>query len=107
MAKWKLNQAGLGAEFLYDGGKGDSFWRIQQDEKPFLEQAKRDREAQQKENNSKIRKFATIPEIVAIEINEKYGLNLHEERFLMDEDKKARFFAIMQSDYPHLIVNKA
>ena len=107
MAKWKINQAGLKADFKYESGElvGDSYWRLEQDEKPFLEQAKYDRERQTKDNNSKMRKFATIPEIVAIEINEKYGINIHDIDFWQDPDRKAKFFNVMRSDYPHLIVN--
>ena len=107
MAKWKLNQAGLQAGIEYDSGAahGDSFWKIYQDEKPFLEQAKRDREEGSKANALGAKKFATIPEIVAIEINNKYGIDIHAPDFLHDDDKKAKFFAIMQSEYSHLVVN--
>ena len=108
MAKWKLNQSGLTGGFEYDSGSatGDSFWKFHQDEKPFLEQAKRDREATQKTNAMGMKKFATIPEIVAIEVNYKYGLDIHDPNFFHDDDKKAKFFTIIQTEYPHLVVNK-
>lgn len=108
MAKWKLNQSGLQGSFEYESGQavGESAWKLYQDERPFLEQAKRDREATQLENNSHMRKFATIPELVAIEINEKYGLDIHSPDFFQDMDKKAKFFSVIQQDYPYLVVNK-
>ena len=107
MARWKLNQAGLQGSFEYDAGAktGESIWRFEQDEKPFLEQAKRDREAGTKDTNSGYRKFATIPEIVAIEINAKYGIDVHDPTFFADIDKKAKFFTIIRTEYPHLVVN--
>ena len=107
MAKWKLNQAGLQAGFEYDSGSatGDSYWKLYQDERPFLEQAKRDREQTQKSNSMGAKKFATIPEIVAIELNTKWGIDIHAPDFLHDDDKKAKFFQIIQTEYPHLVVN--
>ena len=108
MAKWKLNQSGLQAGFEYDSGAatGESTWKLYQDEKPFLEQAKMERELGSKKNDKNYRKFATIPEIVAIEINQKYGIDLHAPDFFADVDKKAKFFQIIRQDYPHLVVNK-
>ena len=109
MAKWKLNNQATGtkATFQYDSGTmhGDSAWSFEQDEKPFIEQAKRDREASQLENNSGMKKFATIPDLVAMEINYNYGIDLHDPTFMQDDDKKAKFFQIIRQDYPFLVVN--
>ena len=108
MAKWKLNQSGLQAEIQYNDryGDGDAQWQIYQDERPFLEQAKRDRENGTKATHMNHKKFATIPEIVSIEIKTKYGIDIHDLNFMNDVDKKARFFTIIQQEYPHLVVNK-
>lgn len=108
MARWNLNQSGLKASIQYDKTKSvdDSTWHLEQDERPFLEQAKRDREAGTIDTQSGYRKFATIPEIVAIEIKDKHGIDVHAEDFFHDVDKKARFFTIIRQDYPHLVVNK-
>ena len=108
MAKWKMGNAGLSASIQYESGQltGESFWRLEQDEKPFIEQAKREREMKWNNNNSQMRKFATIPEIVAIEIKEKWGIDLHEPNFFKDVDKKAKFFQIVREEYPHLVVHK-
>ena len=99
MAKWKLNQGGLQGGFEYDSGSatGESSWQLYQDEKPFLEQAKRDREQGTKDNIMGAKKFATIPEIVAIEIKDKWGIDIHAPDFLHDDHKKAKFFSIIQN----------
>ena len=53
MAKWnvgdKKNPGSLQGTFEYEAGSatGESVWTVQQDEKPFIEQAKRDRDAGQ------------------------------------------------------------
>ena len=108
MARWKLNSGGLTGAVEYTSGSvsGESRWQVHQDETPFLRQAAEDRAKTQKENASGMRKFATIPEIVAIEIKEKYGVDLHHGDFMADVDMKAKFFSIIQTDYPHLVVNK-
>ena len=108
MAKWKLNQAGLQGDFQYDNDSSDgtAHWRFEQDERPFLEQAKRDRELGNKKTHMNHKKFATIPEIVSIEILNKYGIDIHSLTFMDDQDAKAKFFTIIQQDYPHLVVNK-
>ena len=107
MAKWKLNQAGLQGGFDYEAGQatGESAWRFEQDEKPFLEQAKEDRERGTKNNALGAKKFATIPEIVAIQLKMEYGIDIHAPDFLHDDDKKAKFFQIIQTEFPHLVVN--
>ena len=106
MAKWKINQAGLQAGIEYEGAAGESHWQMYQDERPFLEQAKRDREAGTKKTHHNHKKFATIPEIVAIELKEKHGVDIHSTTFMNDDDMKAKFFTLIQQNYPHLVVNK-
>ena len=107
MAKWKMNNGATQATFEYASGQtaGSSNWTFTQDEKPFIEQAKRDREKGWLDNKSKMKKFATIPEIVAIEIKDKWGLDIHHPEFMNDDEKKAKFFSIIRSDYSYLVVN--
>lgn len=105
MAKWKINQAGLKGEFMYEQGV-EGVWQYEQDEHPFLAQAAREREMGTKKTANNHKKFATIPEIVAIEIKTKYGIDLHSLTFMDDLDAKARFMTIIQQEYPHLVVNK-
>ena len=60
MAKWRVTPGtinnSISGGIEYDGR--ESFWKIYQDEKPFLEQAKQDREAIKK-NDVGYKKFAT------------------------------------------------
>jgi hypothetical protein len=108
MAKWnvgdKTNPGSLQGTFEYEAGSatGESVWTVQQDEKPFIEQAKRDRDAGQ---NSKAgyKKFATIPDIVAIDILNKYGIDIHDPNTMQDQTKMTRFKNIIKSEYKHLL----
>ena len=74
---------------------------------PFLEQAKRDRENTHLKNAMGHKKFATIPDIVAIEIKEKHGIDLHDPTIFHDREKMNRFKQIVMRDYKYLVVNKA
>jgi len=108
MAKWnvgdKTNPGSLQGTFEYESGSatGESIWKIQQDEKPFIEQAKRDRDLG---NNSKAgyKKFATIPDIVAIDILNKYGIDIHDPATMQDQTKMNKFKQIIKSEYKYLL----
>lgn len=110
MAKWKVGMgtvnSSLQGSFEYDAGErtGESRWQVYQDERPFLEEAKRDREnSKNLKRDTGYKKFATIPDIVAIEILEKYKLDLHSPTFFADVDNKKKFMQIIKTDYPHLM----
>ena len=76
--------------------------QIYQDEKPFLEQAKLEREQQQKADVG-YKKFATIPDIVAIEIKEKHGIDIHAPETIGDKTEMAKFMVIVKQEYPYLL----
>lgn len=113
MAKWNINPfttgGSLSGQIAYDTGetKGTSSWRIEQDHKPFVENAKIDRDLGTKQNIIGAKKFATIPDIVAIEIMEKYGINIHDPEVFRDRETMMKFKRIVMQDYPYLVVNKA
>ena len=92
---------GMSMTLDYDSDKTNA--QFYQDEKPFLEQAKMDREKVTKDNKLGAKKFATIPDIVAIEINEKYGIDLHDPATGSDKDKMTRFKYIVRTQYPYLL----
>ena len=104
MAKWTVTPGtinnNMSGSVEYDGN--ESRWQIYQDETPYLEQAKRDREQVQKKDVG-YKKFATIPDIVAIEVKEKYGIDIHAYDAMHDKDLMARFMVIIRQDYPHLL----
>ena len=104
MAKWKVTPGtvnnSMAGQVEYDDH--GSVWKIYQDEKPFLEQAKMDRETMGPAVNG-FKKFATIPEIVAIEINEQHGIDIHAPDTMHDKDKMAKFMLIIKQEYPYLL----
>ncbi len=106
MARWvniKGASAPTGMSMTLDYDSHGSTGQFYQDEKPFLEQAKMDREMVTKENKLGAKKFATIPDIVAIEINEKYGIDLHDPATGADAEKMKRFKYIVSTQYPYLL----
>ena len=112
MATWKVKPGTGGSMtggFKYEAGMatGESTWQISQDEKPFLEEAKLDREEHTKATNMNHRKFATIPDVVALEVMQKYGVDIHDPEQSSCHWTMKRFKQIIMKDYPHLVVNKA
>lgn len=109
MAKWKVSPETVnnGLYGSIDYTDSESRWEVYQDEKPFLDEVKREREAGLKENASGLRKFATIPDLVAIEILEKYGLDIHHPNFMQDPHSLKKLKYIITVDYPYLIINNA
>ena|SRR5210317_2577702 len=108
MAKWnvgdKMAPGTLQGTFEYESGKatGESVWTVQQDEKPFIEQAKLDREAGTKKGAG-YKKFATIPDIVAIDILNKYGIDIHDPNTMQDREKMTKFKNIIKTEYKYLL----
>ena len=49
------------------------------------------------------RKFATIPDIVAIEVNEKYGINIHDPIQSSDSACMNKFKKIIKENYAYLL----
>jgi hypothetical protein len=108
MAKWKVgdktNPGSLQGTFEYESGSatGEYAWTVQQDERPFIEQAKREREAGSKKGTG-YKKFATIPDIVAIDILNKYGIDIHDPDTMRDQDKMLKFKNIIRTEYKYLL----
>jgi len=108
MAKWnvgdKKRPEGLKGTFEYDSGQmtGEYAWTVTQDEKPFIEQAKLDREKTSKRDIG-YKKFATIPDIVAIEVMTKYGIDIHDADTFSDKTLMRKFMYIIKTEYPYLL----
>ena len=65
-------------------------WQATQDVTQFIEAVKLDRDKEAYFGRTKykgFRKMATIPDIVALKINEDYGIDLHDQPFMRDTDK--------------------
>ena len=109
MAKWRVKPSqdrhtSMTGTFEYDSGTlgGEHTWSVTQDVTPFLEQAKQDRETLGTGSNG-MKKFATIPDIVAIDIKDKWGLDLHAPEFMSDKDSLAKLMLIVRQEYPYLL----
>ena len=97
--------------FLSQDGNKNSF-QVKTDEENFqLVQdvsAYKDYAAQQRELDSishsgrQYRSFAIIPDIVAIDILTKYGIDVHSPNFMSDPAAMRRLKQIIDSDYPAL-----
>src|SRR6056300_252382 len=77
-------------------------WSFTQDEKPFIEAAKLDREAGTKRDIG-YKKACTIPTIVQLEIFEKYDIDIMADTFMNDSDKVKRVLQIIKTEYPYLM----
>ena len=107
MARWTVtpgtdNNSMKGQIDYHEDGSHE--YKIYQDEQAFMDQAKTDREnAAHQKKDLGYKKFATIPDIVAIDIKEKWGIDIHEPTFMHDDHKKARFMQIIKENYAGLM----
>ena len=106
MARWQTKPktgGTLQGAIEYTGDRaGESRFQIYQDEKPFLEQAKRERE-QTKKRDVGYKKFATIPDIVAIEVKEKWNIDIHDPIQSGDSAVMSKFKKIIKENYAYLL----
>ena len=106
MAKWmaKSKTGGTlqgGIEYTGDRA-GESHFQIYQDEKPFIEQAKIDRETMTRKDTG-YKKFATIPDIVAIEVKQKWNIDIHDPIQSGDSAVMNKFKKIIKENYAYLL----
>jgi len=84
-------------------------WEAIQDITQYKEHVKLEKERQDyfglKNNHSKFRKMATIPDIVAIKIKEDHGIDLHSTTFMRDRDRMKKLKYILRTEYPELLIN--
>jgi hypothetical protein len=82
-------------------------WEAKQDISDYKEHAKLEREKQEYYGHRKdgYRKLATIPDIVALEILQKYNLDLHDPMFMREPQNVQRLKTILMSEYRDLVVN--
>jgi hypothetical protein len=85
---------------------GDKYFKTEQDVQPYLDYAKMKRDMELlSPRRSHYRSFAIIPDIVAIDILTKYGLDIHAPEFMHDQEKLRRYEKIIQTEYPHLLTH--
>ena len=105
MAKWmnlrsKTKPDGLVADADIRDDRVE--YEVRQEMDPFLDQAKYDRENNTMKHGH-VKKYATIPDLVSIEIMNKYGINIHDPETMGDADKMKKFKHIIQTEYKHLM----
>lgn len=77
---------------------------LNQDISHYRDYAKEQRDIQQRGGDSShYRSFAIIPDIVAIDILTKYGIDLHGTDFLTDPGQVRKVKEIIKKDYPDLL----
>ncbi len=112
MARWtqmdvsSATTGGQGLQGAFD--LTDGVGHYQQDLTAFLKNAERDRaqEAHSGRVAGTPRKFATIPDAVALKILEDHHLDLHAQEFMDDPNNMRKFKQVILSEYPYLVVNK-
>lgn len=80
-------------------------FQVDQDSRPFLEAAKRERDLVEKfgHKDTGYRKACTIPDIVAIDLLYKYKIDIHSPDFMHDPAAIRKVIGIMKTDYAHLM----
>jgi len=86
--------------------RDDQKIHVAQDVSSYLDYAKQSRDLQARRGDaSHYRSFAIIPDIVAVEILSKHGLNLHDSEFMTNKEDVARLKRIIKSEYPSLLTS--
>lgn len=80
--------------------------QVAQDVSEYLNYAKQSRDLQSAGGDaSHYRSFAVIPDIVAIEILTKHGMDLHATEFMSNKEDVAKLKRIIKSEYPNLLTS--
>ena len=110
MAKWTVTPGTQGntmsTKAEYEHGIEGIHYEVQQDVSSILKEVKRDKELL--EHGRRVdgwRKAFTIPDVVAIDILTKHGLDVHDPMFMHDRDKLTKLKYIVRTEYPHLLIS--
>jgi hypothetical protein len=96
-----LSQDNNKNSFIVKDGKED--FRLEQDVSAYKDYAAQQRELDSFSNSSRTyRSFAIIPDIVAIDILTKYGLDIHSAEFMSNPADLRKLKQIIETDYPLL-----
>jgi len=81
-------------------------FKLEQDVSAYKEYAALQREADSISHNGRAyRSFAILPDIVAIDILTKYGLDVHAQEFMDNPANLIKLKKIIMSDYPLLMTS--
>jgi hypothetical protein len=101
MSEIKKVQTTGGMSALLNTDTGE--YKVEQDATPYIEQAKRDREAGRVSKDVGYKKACTIPDIVAVELLYKYKIDIHAPEFMNDPASVRKVLGIIKSEYPYLM----
>ena len=88
------------------GTYGEHGVTLSQDLNPFLEKAKVERNISDERVNmgyGSFRKVATIPDVIALEMLIKHGVDIHDESINDDRNQMKRAMDIINRDYKNLM----
>lgn len=88
----------------------DNQFRLEQDVEQYTSYAEKMREKDKYLTGARstgFRPFCIIPDIVAIELKTKYGIDIHAPEFMSDEATKKRFAYIVRTEFPMLLTSAA
>lgn len=98
----------------YDKGfvtkEGDTNFRVEQDIQHYKDYAADMREKDKYlagARSTNYRPFCIIPDVVAIDLKLKYGIDIHAPEFMSDTATKMRFAQIMRTEFPELLTSAA
>lgn len=92
--------------FVVKLDKYDQNFRLEQDVQAYRDYARMVRENIAAQTVSQSYKpICIIPDIVAVDILTKYGLDVHSDEFMHDHAQKQRLMRILRTDYPELLLS--
>jgi hypothetical protein len=96
-----LSQSDNKDSFKVSTDKGD--FKLEQDVQIYKDYAEQQRQLDTVSHSGRqYRSFAIIPDIVAIDILTKYGVDVHSPDFMSDPAQMRKLKQIIDSDYPAL-----
>lgn len=93
----------------FDVSLNDKEYYLGQDILAYKEYAEKSREIDQYKTGARTayRPLCIIPDIVAIDINTRYGIDIHSTTFMHDVEAKKRFTHIIKTEFPELLTSSA
>ena len=94
----------------FDVSTNATDFRVEQDVQNYKDYAAGSRERDKYLTGSRtshFRPFCIIPDVVAIDLKVRYGIDVHAPEFMEDTATKLRFAQIMRTEFPELLTSSA
>jgi len=82
---------------------GGSVWRVEGNISDTIQDIKKEREAG-RNKKSHYQKMCSIPNVIVLELNTKYNLDILDPEFMHDPAKKKKLVYLLKTEYPDLLV---